>query len=539
MKDKKKHINQKLLDDYPKPGIPPESAWVDMKGMLDKQLPASTNHAFKWVKAIKLLTAITLTGAGLVYYISSNSDTQRISAKDPVIANTPEVDQGKKRVASKGQVDAPEALLAVVSISKTTEISHLTDGQGIAVASPRSRVDSSKAPELGKDTGSNTSKKKRFERVAANERHLPESNLLVNTPDRTQHDKEASEIKSSNRRAADIQGLLASKSKTEITLNNINRAKHKTEGDEILEKETDEVRAELTGQVNGRMIANRQGSADGHKTSERVGLGSVYMLNARPFVTANNLKKKFPGITIHPKAILSSPKKKDIPVNSILKNIHAGLLWNVHAPFYGYGTYFKGTNGTTDFYKILLPGIWLGKTLNTGSEILLKLRAFNTYGGRRASFSVVDSLRRYRLPARDTIPARDSTVIYHHSMSLAKVGGFNVGLQYNQLITNRISIGVGVNLQWQKSALIRYSSIVSDSSKTISEMGSLGGLPQKSDSPKYLNSYFLTSNMEVLYSWKKLQFGAGVTIPVTSMVASPYRSTRPVSGQVTVRWLVR
>jgi hypothetical protein len=215
------------------------------------------------------------------------------------------------------------------------------------------------------------------------------------------------------------------------------------------------------------------------------------------------------------------------------------LLWNVAVPFAAYNSYFKGADSTSDFYKILLPGLWVGKTFNNGNELILKARAYNPYFGGKRPFSSVDSLRRYFLPARDTLPARDSVVNYHHSMHLVKSSGFNVGMQYNQRISSRWALGAGANLQFQKSAVVSYSNIVSDSTKTISSIGNFDSVRPKSDSPKYVRTYFITSNVEVLYCWKKLQLGAGLVVPVTSMIASPYRNLRPVSGQVTVRWWVR
>lgn len=97
---------------------------------------------------------------------------------------------------------------------------------------------------------------------------------------------------------------------------------------------------------------------------------------------------------------------------------------------------------------------------------------------------------------------------------------------------------LGVKLQWQKKALLS-NHVKSSRRNTVVDYEPFMSLSQKTDISGYLKPYFFTGNLEVLYAWKKVQFGAGITVPITRLLGRSYEKQKPVSGQVTVRWWVR
>ena len=68
---------------------------------------------------------------------------------------------------------------------------------------------------------------------------------------------------------------------------------------------------------------------------------------------------------------------------------------------------------------------------------------------------------------------------------------------------------------------------------------SLYSVKETSIEGKYLNLYFVTANLEVLYNWRMFQFGGGIAIPVTSMTGISDKKIRPLSGQLVFRWRLK
>ncbi|WP_149239936.1 hypothetical protein [Dyadobacter sp. 32] len=89
---------------------------------------------------------------------------------------------------------------------------------------------------------------------------------------------------------------------------------------------------------------------------------------------------------------------------------------------------------------------------------------------------------------------------------------------------------LGVKLQWQKKALLS-NHVKSSRRNTVVDYEPFLSLSQKTDTSGYLKPYFFTGNLEVLYSWNKVQFSTGITVPVSSMLNAPSGRLRPVSGQ--------
>ena len=193
----------------------------------------------------------------------------------------------------------------------------------------------------------------------------------------------------------------------------------------------------------------------------------------------------------------------------------------------GYDQFFTGANNKSNqFYTLFIPGIWIEKKLNNGNGIMLKFNPYSQYFGNNkeithSATSLSDSL---------------GTTKFIHTISLVKISGMSGGLQYNQRIYDKLSIGIGANIYWQNRALL--NNIVRDSAKII--MGdSLYSVKETSNEGKYLNLYFVTANLKVLYSWRMFQFGGGISIPVTSMTGISDRKIRPVSGQLVFRWKLK
>ncbi len=531
MDEKDRHIRQQPGDAYPTPEVPAESAWSGMRDMLDQEMPVGPSSNSNWIKIIKLLSALCLTSIGLIYFI------QKKANHDP----------------HKGVTDAPTTLNAVTKLNKKDAIVIPKAPGIISIKEPDTEINApgkKHSPEEtahpgppflvrdstdpGKKTGNRNSErittlKMRTSTKASPDPHVP------GQPDTPYHSKarQTNETTKSRNTSDDSRKLgLSENSRVQnspltpiVTYGPAEN--NKSLKNTIGESGTHPI--DIT--KKGKITLSREKTVTFSKTTpadaaHEAGPFLISMLTSRPAVMTHELERKLKRLSIQSIQTATTSSKRPSKSTTILNNIHAGLLWNVNLPFSGYNNYFRGTNNTTDFYKTLIPGIWAGKTLSSGNEILIKVKPYSQqFGSNRMDTSLTT--------VRDT-----ATYYYTTSRGLLKSSGFNLGIQYNQNVYNGLSVGLGANLQWQKNALLS-NQVKSSRRNTVVDYEPFMSLSQKTDTSGYLKPYFFTGNLEVLYAWKKVQLGAGITVPITRLLGRSYEKQKPVSGQVTVRWWVR
>jgi hypothetical protein len=530
VKDKDKHIRQQPGDAYPKPEIPAEGAWSGMKDMLDQEMPVSANNAFNWIKITKLFSALAVTCAGLIYFISQNTNNPLNKTTTDAPKSTIALTEHESR---KGLKELSEAKNATTSTKQSPDVNSNTEKSAKPeTGSPAVSVDNLNKSDSGKININNTSRKTSFEASGKTKKtlsELPESTKAKASGSNKTHQK-YSNIKTSDAatRRKEEPGI-SNKNQSSTSENSFDGNKRDRFNKEIISgKLRDKIADQVIANQDGEKITGTRNNATvlpetrGEKLT-KIHSNPVSLLNGRRFVASNNLERNLKSLTIKSTQITKASSQNPSKGAKILNDVHVGLLFDMNVPFSGYDGYFTGTKNNSDFYKTLIPGIWVGKTFHNGSEILVKGKFNSQYFGKKKD---VDSLSFQRTDSAENIYLKNK---------LVKINGFNAGIQYNQRLNDKFLVGFGTTLQWQQKALLRQTITISDSTRVI-DYPSLTTITQKTDTANYLKPLFLSANVEIVYAWKRFQFAAGLLIPVTSMISSPYKKIRPISGQVTVRW---
>ena len=208
-------------------------------------------------------------------------------------------------------------------------------------------------------------------------------------------------------------------------------------------------------------------------------------------------------------------------------DLHYGLQWDVNIPFYGFNKYFLGTNGENQFYNFLIPGLWVSKTVGKkGNEVLVSLKAAQQYLTGSKTVAIITGV----------VSPTDSTPIQRNKVVI-KTNNITLGVQYNYRIDDRWSIGTGLNLHWQYSALVNQQTIRLQDGSLLSD--SLYGINKSSTDWQYFKPSIISARVEVLYSFKKLQSGMAIIVPVTNFFQLSPGSSHPVNGHIFLRWRIK
>jgi len=551
--DKNKHIRQRPDDEYPNPGVPADGAWAGMQDMLDREMPlseadvSSRNGNFNWAKAIKLLSVTCLTFAGLVYLILSkkpaNLDNKMKSETLKEERNEPALDHRKNTFENSSKTH--------LGVVKPTSISNIIEQKSSEKPIIR-RIQSDSLPlqghnQINSESGLNQ-KGRALKKEGVSNSNESKKLLAGQSAVRLE-----GELSSGTKRTPGVKSERTNNvSKVVKTLDLPNQDQSKTSsiipiGAHRNNRTDANSQWVVTGENSQAKLANQKKetfsgvqnnistpSESGLKITPEKRFYPISMLFGRNMSSLNHLEQTLKTIRIQSTGPVSKQPKK-MGKQNILEDIHGGLLWNISVPFSGYDSYFRGTNNTNfqvsgvsnEFYKVLFPGLWIAKTLKNGDEIVIKMKPYNQYFG---SGNRSDSSR---------VRESDTTGNYFTiTRRLLKSSGPNLGVQYNHAITRGWSVGIGANMQWQPKALLG-NEVKSSRRNSVVDYVPFVSLVQSTDTSNYLKPSFIAANIELLYSWKKLQLGAGFGIPVTSMIGTRYRSLRPISGQVTFRWKLK
>ena len=160
--------------------------------------------------------------------------------------------------------------------------------------------------------------------------------------------------------------------------------------------------------------------------------------------------------------------------------------------------------------------------------LMLKVNPYNQYFG---NVQKIDSSGTVRT---DSAGNRIGRIV---NTNLLKTSGISAGLQYVQQISNKWSVGLGAQIYWQKKALLGIQTINARDGRILGD--SLLRIGKTSDNRNLMQPYFITGNLEVLYSWKKMQFGAGAMLPLTGLIRNAEQKPKPLNGQLLIRWKIK
>ena len=529
MKKKKTHITQKLEDKYPETNVPVEDAWAAMKGLLDQGLPVSSARNFdhfKWLKVAKLISVLSFVSAGLyifVHYqkgdlpVNTKVSNQKLGLTSNALGFTEHIDSAKSTHYHENSLETKETPFS----DKTERNFTQSKIKSEPVTSPKHS-----STHSGSDFGE-SKERVPSSAISAFSAGIPKANTIpLKSIIRFDNPKSSNtrivQIQKSPRKAYNRSDVFHSEEKHIVQHQ---PAKKDTRPERSVPYIADNNSNPKDQQLSALKAEGSQSIASEKREKQ------IPALAARTPDDFNVLKPVFNAISVKQNVGTVPANEIRERNNDFTKRIHFGLLWNFNLPQSGYDLYFRGTGSysyiktslvSNDFYKLLFPAVYLSKTLRSGSELLIKVKPYNQYFGRSKPFY------NHKTPG-------DSTYTYNDTKILSKISGLNLGIQYNQFLTNRWSLGVGMGVQWQKNALIRNEITTTDPRIAIDYVPFIS-IIQKTDTLNYLNPHFITTNVELLYSYKCLQIGAGLVIPITSMTPSPYLKQYPISGQLLLRW---
>jgi hypothetical protein len=208
------------------------------------------------------------------------------------------------------------------------------------------------------------------------------------------------------------------------------------------------------------------------------------------------------------------------------RGIHYGLQWNINLPLFGFSNYAIGTDGKSQPYNPLIPGIWISKMVGSKSELLLLVKPAQQY------------LTSGDLIAVSTVPRSVlDTQLIRQTTTVLKTSSIYTGLHYQYRFNDRWSIGAGMNYHIQSGALMNKRR--TNLSNGIIELDSLYSIKRSSADWQNLQSSFFTGQLSVLYQFSKFQAGATLFIPLTKFYTAPVNDVRHVNGHIFLRWRIR
>ena len=532
MEERNKHINQKPDGNYPKPDVPAGDAWAKMKDMLDIEMPSnapSTAANTSWVKALKLILPF-MTAVGCVYlvYKINNKDTsQKTQATTSFnLSNAEkEIDSTKKdfenTIPEKENSDENVTNLTIDNDSLKTGFPDTESKTKVTVLS--NSIDLASEQDSG-----NIAKLRKFEnksgKQTADKPSPFQSEPQISLVRRSEGDlnDDATNANNSAKKSRSNRDLARNNKIT--TLDQIRQPDRKDRSS--VQSAQRNVRRNPASNANAPLVASVE-------TERNISAGkamNLKMLGNRTAHKTSLLKQKFESIPI--KGPVAKPNRDQAgqkhDTKALLNGLHVGLQWNTNLPLRGYDRFFTATNQSGSFYNLLIPGIWIGKVLNNGNMLMLKVNPYNQYFG---NVQKIDSSGTVRT---DSIGNRIGRI---ENINLLKTSGMSAGLQYVQQINKEWSVGLGTQIYWQKKALLDIQTINARDGKILGD--SLLRIGRTSDNRNLMQPYFITGNLEVLYSWKKLQFGAAVMIPLTSLIRNAEQKPKPLNGQLLIRWKIK
>jgi len=242
---------------------------------------------------------------------------------------------------------------------------------------------------------------------------------------------------------------------------------------------------------------------------------------------------KFVSSAIKGDSSIINMTSPDSPINRRVRiknrkglQLHYGVQWNINIPVYGFKEYFTRTNGNSQPYNFLIPGLWISKTIGKKeNELLFLAKPEQQYftGNKVVATST------------GPVSVQDSTTIRRNTIAI-KTNGISVGLQYNYHLNDKWNIGGSLNFNWQNAALINQE--ITRLSNGVLLTDSVYGIKKSSQDWIYLKSTFVTARLEASYNLKKFAIGCAAYMPITRIFAPSVNNSLTVNGHIFIRWRI-
>jgi hypothetical protein len=209
-----------------------------------------------------------------------------------------------------------------------------------------------------------------------------------------------------------------------------------------------------------------------------------------------------------------------------------GLQWKGTVPLNGSKNYFTGTNTRSEFYNLLIPGIWLSTTVNYKHELMLLVKPAEWY------YYDKNNYRRDTTRSIDNSDSVPKIIIRRKTATIIKTGSWYGSLQYNYHINENFLVGAGVGYHLRAGALANLQTFRNLSDSLVTD--SLYSMENGAETDKYLASSFISGKLEVAYHFNSFDVGATVLMPLTNPFAGQsLNKSRPLNVQLLVRWRIK
>ncbi len=529
MKDKGKNIHQKPDDRYPEPLVPAESAWADMQKMLDAEIPQgqTVGKIFSTKLWIIISAAIlTATGVGILMMLASGPNVEKHSEKPYTAQNlfngkTTKNGLSDQNPESKGE---PDSSVVPTTINEKAPVKPEVAVKDTALEtgseSPQSRTNKQNPDDLAKVKSTIKNDKKSSpinnQRLAPSrvnafesineQKTVPKTAVSEHSSKRNSNSSVATENKPDYRSNSENTSLLSSRE---------NRNVPERAPKETVETYSISINPDSNSDVRSKL-----------KNLPRLPSFLVNLLKIRQgnFAQRRNTSQLTAVLVPKPAEVIS---KKKLTGKDYINGLDFGFQWQGTLPFKNYDRYFTGTNNTNQFYMLLIPGIWVEKQFDRGNGILAKVSPYSQYFGNTQQIAT-------------TLTKKSDSVSIATYKKLIKTSGFNAGLRYNQKIYRNWHVGAGFDVQWQQRALLAKETTNFKKDSIGVDTVSYYGIKQTANDSKYLNSFFITGNLELFYAWKNFRIGGTVIAPITSMTTNKAeQKVKPLSGSIFFRWRIK
>ena len=120
--------------------------------------------------------------------------------------------------------------------------------------------------------------------------------------------------------------------------------------------------------------------------------------------------------------------------------------------------------------------------------------------------------------------------------NLSKTKGWNAGISYERAILKNFEVGAGIFVHKQSYALLSSETVTANDSTSLFQNELLNRKYAAADG--FTNQYLITAHLEAFYIFRKMQFGTGLFMPLTS-ISPTIATVKPVNGKVFIRWILK
>lgn len=500
MAKNKKHIPQKPDDQYPKPDISADDAWKDMFNLLETELPKNTEgqnflkkaaNSSNYIAIKVIVTTLIIATAGFLVFEKNKSEApSRVNQTS--ITNIP---TDSTLSVSHEKYETQKSAETILNIADS-----IPQPEETAETKP-DKEDVNAVSEIA-TPGEKSGKPKKEYIVRDNAKNIEPT-----------HKSAVNNSRPHNQRGRRIGNSISGKNEPTSYRAKANEPDHIN-----FKPETASTRASKFTLSTPKENPSNSGESN---LTKKPGY-QVFTINNRKINSSNrleiirrNLNKQI-SIPLIIKDSTSSKQNR-----AFWNSLHAGLIWNANIPFQSGTSMLTQANGKKQIWPILIPGIWISKEFDSKNSILLWGKLDNQ------QFS-------NKLIQKTDFRTSDSAGRYYEKFLLVNQA-FQLGIQYNRTIWERFQLGAGITYNHTNRALLHGKETVYPDNRIQSD--TTYSIQKSNLDWAMIKPSYVSGRLEAVYSFGKIKTGVALTIPMSTLTDSV--KTRPVNGQIFLRWQIR